>query len=100
MLPMTSPNDPVFFIHHCMVDKLWHEWQLRFPAQSYLPVTGGAFGQNLNDVMDSTPRSSLVGRRPVDVLDSSLLGILYDTSGIGGENPSKASDHIVTVGSK
>ncbi|MCK5896642.1 MAG: tyrosinase family protein [Cocleimonas sp.] len=83
MLPMTSPNDPVFFIHHCMVDKLWHEWQLRFPAQSYLPVTGGAFGQNLNDVMDSTPSSSLVGRRPVDVLDSSALGILYDSSDVG-----------------
>jgi tyrosinase len=77
MLPMTSPNDPLFFLHHCMVDKMWHEWQLRFPAQGYLPVTGGAFGQNLNDVMDSTPPAS-IGRRPIDVLDSTALEIQYD----------------------
>lgn len=23
----TSPNDPVFFMHHCFVDKLWADWQ-------------------------------------------------------------------------
>jgi tyrosinase len=77
MLPMTSPNDPVFFMHHCMVDKLWHEWQLRFPNQSYLPVNGGAFGQNLNDPMDSTPNGP-IGNRPIDVIDSTALGIQYD----------------------
>ena len=77
MLPMTSPNDPVFFFHHCMVDKLWHEWQQRFPSQGYLPVSGGPFGQNLNDIMDSTPVSS-IERRPIDVIDSDALGIVYD----------------------
>lgn len=77
MLPMTSPNDPVFFMHHCMVDKLWHEWQLRFPNQGYLPMNGGPLGQNLNDVMDSTPPGP-VGQRPIDVLDSTVLGIEYD----------------------
>ena len=77
MMPMTSPNDPVFFMHHCMVDKLWYEWQLRFPNQGYLPVNGGPFGQNLNDPMDSTP-STPIGPRPIDVLDSAALGIVYD----------------------
>ena len=77
MLPMTSPNDPVFFMHHCMVDKLWHEWQLRFPNQGYLPLSGGPFGQNLANPMDSTP-SSPIGSRPIDVLDSDALGIEYD----------------------
>lgn len=77
MLPMTSPNDPVFFMHHCMVDKLWHEWQLRFTNQGYLPVTRGAFGQNLNDPMDSTPIGP-IGNRPIDVLDSAALDIQYD----------------------
>ena len=24
---MTSPNDPVFFLHHCFVDKVWADWQ-------------------------------------------------------------------------
>ena len=77
MLPMTSPNDPVFFMHHCMVDKIWHEWQLRFPNQGYLPANGGPFGQNLTDPMGSTP-SGQIGSRPIDVLDSAALGIIYD----------------------
>ncbi|SDH31757.1 tyrosinase family protein [Nitrosomonas sp. Nm132] len=77
MLPMTSPNDPVFFMHHCMVDKIWHEWQLRFPNQGYLPTSGGPFGQNLTDPMNNTP-SGRIGSRPIDVLDSNALGIIYD----------------------
>ena len=77
MLPMTSPNDPVFFMHHCMVDKLWYEWQLRFPRQGYLPVSGGRFGQNLTDPMDSTSATP-IGPRPRDVLQSTKLGIGYD----------------------
>ena len=77
MLVMTSPNDPVFFFHHCMVDKLWHEWQQQFPSQSYLPVMGANLGQNLFDDMDSTPVAS-IGRSPNDVLDSVALGIEYD----------------------
>ena len=24
---MTSPNDPLFWLHHCYIDKLWAEWQ-------------------------------------------------------------------------
>lgn len=80
MLPMTSPNDPVFFMHHCMVDKVWHEWQLRFPSQGYLPANGGPFGQNLTDPMNNTP-SGQIGPRPIDVLDSTALGIVYDGAG-------------------
>lgn len=77
MLPMTSPNDPVFFMHHCMVDKLWYEWQLKFPNQGYQPMSGGPFGQNIDNPMDSTP-STPPGPRPIDVLDSAALGIEYD----------------------
>ncbi len=77
MLPMTSPNDPAFFMHHCMVDKIWHEWQTRFPNQGYLPANGGPFGQNLTDPMNNTP-SGQIGSRPIDVLDSAVLGIVYD----------------------
>src|SRR5262249_48570557 len=27
MSRMTSPNDPVFFLHHCNIDRLWWMWQ-------------------------------------------------------------------------
>ncbi|MCZ6682298.1 MAG: tyrosinase family protein [Planctomycetota bacterium] len=80
MRPMTSPNDPVFFMHHCMVDKLWNDWQLAFPNQGYLPMVGGPFGQNLNDPMDSTPVGP-IGNRPIDMLDSAALNIQYDSAG-------------------
>ncbi|MCQ8768820.1 tyrosinase family protein [Streptomyces telluris] len=34
-----SPNDPVFWLLHCFIDKLWSDWQRRHPkAPAYLPV--------------------------------------------------------------
>lgn len=95
MLPMTSPNDPVFFMHHCMVDKVWHEWQLRFPNQGYLPVSGAAFGQNLTDPMAAT-NSSPIGPRPLDVLDSHALDIQYDQL-LAGTQPQPPDQPAVTV---
>lgn len=86
MLPMTSPNDPVFFMNHCMVDKIWYEWQLRFPNHNYLPTSGAALGQNLTDAMDSTP-SGAIGPRPIDVLDSASLDIEYDQLMPGTPSP-------------
>jgi tyrosinase len=38
MLPMTSPNDPVFFLHHCNVDRIWSLWQQKHRNQSYRGV--------------------------------------------------------------
>lgn len=26
-----SPNDPIFWLHHCMLDKVWADWQGRYP---------------------------------------------------------------------
>ncbi len=37
MDPGTSPNDPVFFLNHCFVDKLWADWQQDHPASPYVP---------------------------------------------------------------
>ncbi|HKV07732.1 MAG TPA: tyrosinase family protein [Thermoanaerobaculia bacterium] len=57
--PGTAPRDPLFFLLHCNVDRLWAKWQrqnLRFDssvASSYdsnLP-TGNRIGHNLPDTM-------------------------------------------------
>ncbi|TIO79440.1 tyrosinase family protein [Mesorhizobium sp.] len=37
MAPMSSPNDPVFFLNHCNVDRLWAAWQQKHPGAPYLP---------------------------------------------------------------
>lgn len=33
----SSPNDPVFFLHHCNIDRLWASWQRRNGSTPYLP---------------------------------------------------------------
>jgi len=44
----TSPNDPVFFLHHAHLDLLWERWKTQHPAlDPYLP-TSGAPGYDLN----------------------------------------------------
>jgi len=33
--PKWTPNDPMFFLHHGMVDKMWHDWQNRHSMNKY-----------------------------------------------------------------
>ena len=35
----TSPNDPIFFLNHCNVDRIWAEWQQDKPNYGY-PMDG------------------------------------------------------------
>jgi tyrosinase-like protein len=80
MMAMSSPNDPVFWLHHCNIDRLWARWQRAHPEQGYLPPSGTpgvVAGHALDDPMPPwageaeppTPRS---------VLNHFALGYLYD----------------------
>lgn len=64
MLPMTSPNDPMFFMHHAQVDRIWSIWQRNRRAdwegqpanagRAYAYAThysGGQYGHQLHDPM-------------------------------------------------
>lgn len=46
----TSPNDPVFFIHHANVDRLWASWESA-QRQHYRPQAGAEDGWNGPDTM-------------------------------------------------
>lgn len=35
---MPSPNDPVFYLHHANIDRIWTRWQDRNPGSAYLPA--------------------------------------------------------------
>ena len=89
-----APRDPVFWLIHANVDRLWSEWinnQSSTPGfQPFLPLTGGPTGHNLNDRMwpwngttspfgllpwTVTPESV----RPADLLDHRAEGYFYDT---------------------
>jgi tyrosinase-like protein len=91
---MTSPHDPVFFLLHCNVDRIWAEWIHAHGGvagfQAYQPTSGGQAGQNLNDAMwpwDGSARPMSMTPwisapdiiRPADVLDHHALGYFYDT---------------------
>ncbi|WP_149179681.1 tyrosinase MelC2 [Streptomyces sp. TRM49041] len=59
-----SPNDPVFWLHHAFVDKLWAEWQARHPRSTYLPT-----GPTRNVVDLNKPMRPWNDVTPADLLD-------------------------------
>jgi len=77
MVPPTSPNDPVFWLHHCYVDKLWADWQRLHKDdvgyQPYVPEKDARTGHNLTDRMAPWHQ-----KRPLDVLNTWDLGYHYD----------------------
>ncbi|MFF3764139.1 tyrosinase family protein [Streptomyces sp. NPDC001922] len=58
-----SPNDPVFWLHHCFIDKLWADWQKLHPNTGYVPTTRTTNVVSLRDTMkpwnDVTPADML-----------------------------------------
>ena len=58
MLPSTSPNDPIFFMNHCNVDRIWEAWMRKpgGPGRAYLPGDTAPVslrGHRLSDAMSS-----------------------------------------------
>lgn len=46
----TSPNDPVFFLHHANVDRIFAAWE-RDRLRYFQPLSGAPFGWNAKDTM-------------------------------------------------
>ncbi|HVT58937.1 MAG TPA: tyrosinase family protein [Thermoanaerobaculia bacterium] len=62
----TSPADPIFWLHHAEVDRLWQSWRQKNPNPGPL-LTGG------DRIMDPWP--DLYD----DLLDIAALGVAYDS---------------------
>jgi tyrosinase len=79
MAPGSSPNDPVFFLNHCNVDRLWEAW-MRRRGRTYLPAAGqGPPGHRATDPLFSIVWPAMT---PLEVLDSTESGrdwYRYDT---------------------
>jgi tyrosinase len=73
----TAAFDPVFFAHHCMIDRIWYLWQVRHGS--------GGIPQELLD-LELIP----FGKRTRDVLEVQRLGYEYAASSteipLGGGN--------------
>ena len=77
MVPNTSPNDPVFFIHHCNGDRLWWQWQQIHGVgpENYQPEMGAHTGHNLHDEMWPYCATNVaIHTTPEDMLDTTAFG--------------------------
>ena len=77
---MASPNDPIFFLHHAQVDRVWAQWQERHGIDTYEPRSGVPH----NNIDSPLEPFGAAGIRvtPGDLLDTEALGYRYD-----GVNP-------------
>jgi tyrosinase len=54
----TAAYDPIFWAHHCMIDRLWYLWQLDHPgvglASAYLGQALPPFGMTVRQTLDIT----------------------------------------------
>ncbi len=78
MAPATSPNDPVFYLNHAAVDRIWEGWQDRH-GRTYQPPDDAdpdLAGHRLSDPLYSILTSSTT--TPADLLDVTALYV-YDT---------------------
>ena len=102
--PSVSPFDPIFYLHHCNIDRLWAMWQADGHASDY-PSSGGRPHHHRNDIMypwiGATPGygtnasiasaipmpnfAALGIQRNVDTLDyRNAYGYTYDTIAVIG----------------
>jgi hypothetical protein len=79
--PSVAVNDPIFFLHHANVDRLWTIWQQLHPAAGYEPAAGANAGHNLNDVMAQFSNSAFFNfplqSHPADHLDWHADNVWY-----------------------
>ncbi len=65
MATAASPTDPLFFLHHANIDRIWAEWQKAHPAQA---------PPNKTETLKPKP---LFGVKVADLLSISGLGYSY-----------------------
>lgn len=81
MLPSSSPNDPVFFLNHCNVDRIWAAWLDR-NGEVYLPdqtAPAGLQGHRIDDAMFALISRPVTPRQMLDVSDF----YAYDSLNVG-----------------
>ena len=86
MLRMTSPNDPVFFMHHAQIDRMWSIWQKKVAlGTNFYVQSSSAPGHKLNDAMifnDVNPAPFVAGTTIAQVIDGHTMhgtGVWYES---------------------
>lgn len=76
---VASPNDPVFFLLHSNVDRIWAEWQGLHPGETFLPRSGYRHN-SAGDVLRPFEETG-EATTPADVEDIERLGYRYEPPG-------------------
>ncbi|GIZ48654.1 hypothetical protein CKM354_001170600 [Cercospora kikuchii] len=58
LIPATSPNDPVFFLHHAQIDRLWWLWQQKDPKKRNAEFGGNRMQEDFG-AEGSSPKAQL-----------------------------------------
>lgn len=87
MLRMTSPNDPVFFLHHANIDRIWSIWQKKVALGTNMyQQSSTTLGHKLNDPMifnepgDTAPFTT--GATPAEMINGHAIhgvGVWYES---------------------
>ncbi|KAH9208163.1 hypothetical protein DL95DRAFT_373581 [Leptodontidium sp. 2 PMI_412] len=54
MNPTTSPNEPLFFLHHAQIDRLWWKWQQENPSNREFEYAGQAAHLNSTELVPAS----------------------------------------------
>ncbi|KAJ7624811.1 Di-copper centre-containing protein [Roridomyces roridus] len=88
--PTFSPNEPLFWLHHAMIDKIWADWQEAHPAHKHVYV-GGAQQPNLHNSSQyhafptgTPPWLNMSSRMPADGLfpEATIGSVMSTTEGM------------------
>ncbi|MBV6703312.1 tyrosinase family protein [Kitasatospora aureofaciens] len=81
-----APNDPVFFLHHANIDRLWAQWQDKHP-NAYQPTgEDPREGENIDDPMAVYTNPQVVIRSVLDT-KAADLNYVYDTQRPSAQGP-------------
>ena len=70
MGPSSSPNDPVFFLNHCNVDRIWEAW-MSLHSRTYVPPDSAPAALNGHRLHDQLTSLISAPTTPAAVLDVS-----------------------------
>ncbi len=71
----TAGLDPIFWLHHCNLDRLWNRWY-QFRGTRFNPTTDSAWLNQTFQFYDETGAQVTIAVK--DLLDTRALGYVYD----------------------
>jgi tyrosinase len=86
-----SPQDPIFWLFHCYIDRIWSRWQWRFARSRQYPRFGMLPGRRLNDPMEPWAVAGLAvppyefNVRVKDVLNAANFGSAVNSNELLGK---------------